>query len=95
MLYNEGSYEITGFQLTNRYEYEKIRSIEKFIPDTVLSVIYRDGNSKNCFVLKDSKIETSSVGKRFVFISEEPGSKLLGVTSSPQPVAVVAYRIGR
>ncbi len=92
--YEDGSYEITGFQLTTHYEHEKIRLIEKFEADTVVSVVYRDGKSKNCFV-KRFRIETSTKGKRFSFISEGHGSKLLGVTSLSVPSATVVYKKDR
>lgn len=79
VVYDDGSYELTTFELTNRYEYDKVRLIRKFQPDVVLTVIYQEGNSKNSYI-KKFNIETATLNKKFSFISESKGSKLLYVS---------------
>jgi topoisomerase IV subunit A len=74
--YNDGSYELTTYELTNRYEIDKIELIRKFHPKMVLTVIYYDGLSKNSYV-KKFNIETTTLNKKFLFISENKGSRLL------------------
>ncbi len=78
--YSDGSYELTSFELTNRYEFDKVELIEKFNPDTALTAIYLDGDSKNYYI-KKFKIETTTIGKKFIFISEARGSKLIYISS--------------
>lgn len=80
VVYKDGSYERTSYELTNRYEFQKILFIERFDPHKVISVVYYDGESKNYYV-KRFQIGTSTLGKRFVFISESSGSKLLVATT--------------
>ncbi|MEL7001495.1 MAG: DNA gyrase/topoisomerase IV subunit A [Bacteroidota bacterium] len=76
VIYKDGSYELTSFELTNRYEPDKIMVIERFDPNKPISVVHYDGESKNYYV-KRFKVETTTTGKRFVFISESAGSKLI------------------
>jgi topoisomerase-4 subunit A len=79
VVYNDGSYELTSFELTNRYEFDKVELIRKFHPQMVLTAIYFDGASKNSYI-KKFNIETSTLNKKFIFISENKGSKLLYVS---------------
>ncbi|MDQ1088813.1 MULTISPECIES: DNA gyrase/topoisomerase IV subunit A [unclassified Siphonobacter] len=76
VIYKDGNYELTSFELTNRYEQDQILSISKFTPETVISAIHFDGGQKNYFV-KRFHIETTTVDKKFYFIGEAKGSKLL------------------
>jgi topoisomerase-4 subunit A len=83
--YKDGTYEVTSYELTNRYEAEKVVLIEKFDPETVISAVYLDGATKNHYV-KRFHIETSTLSKKFPFISEASGSKLVVVSSAPENV---------
>lgn len=90
VVYKDGSYELTSYELTNRYEPEKVMLIERFNPDKVVSAVHYDGQSKTYYV-KRFKIETTSIGKRFTFISEASGSKLLVVSTFDKPLVEVEY----
>ncbi len=79
VIYKDGTYELTSFELTNRYEHEKIALLTKFIPSGIISAIHYDGESKLHYV-KRFRIETTTIDKRFLFISEAKGSKLLTVS---------------
>ncbi|HEX5170153.1 MAG TPA: DNA gyrase/topoisomerase IV subunit A, partial [Cyclobacteriaceae bacterium] len=79
-----GSYKITNYDLTNRYEPEKTLWVEKFHPNRVVSAIYVDGESKQHMV-KRFMIETSTPDKEFNFITEAIGSRLVLVTTSETP----------
>ena len=74
VLYKNGSYELTDFELTNRYDFAKIAYIAKLSDDLVVSVLHYDGERKDYFV-KRFKIETTSLNEKFTFISEASGSK--------------------
>ncbi len=84
VIYKDGSYELTSFELTNRYEYEKIHLIAKFDPQKVISTVHYEGDSKHHYV-KRFVIETTTDAKRFGFISESQGSKLVLVTTDNNP----------
>ncbi|MTI32781.1 DNA gyrase/topoisomerase IV subunit A [Xanthovirga aplysinae] len=90
VVYTDGSYEMTDFELTNRYESKDIQLITKFDPEMVLSTIYYDGATKVHFV-KRFKIETSTLSKRFPFISEARGSKLSIISTENQPQVEITY----
>ncbi|WP_339788446.1 DNA gyrase/topoisomerase IV subunit A [uncultured Imperialibacter sp.] len=91
VFYQDGSYELTSFELTNRYDYHQILTLQKFNPKAVISAVYLDGKTKVHFG-KRFLIETSTVEKKFVFISEEKGSRLLLVSSHPSPSFEVSYK---
>lgn len=79
-----GSYKITGFDLTTRFEAEKTMLVEKFNPRKVISAVYVDGGTK-VYMVKRFQIETSTGDKEFGFISESIGSYLVLVTTSDTP----------
>ena len=93
-VYEDGSYELTDFELTNRYRLSEIRLIEKFDPEKILTAVHYDGGVKRHYV-KRFIIETSTLGKRFGFISERWGSKLILVTLEEMPVLSFSYRTKR
>ncbi|MEX2513667.1 MAG: DNA gyrase/topoisomerase IV subunit A [Cyclobacteriaceae bacterium] len=84
VFFKDGNYELTNFELTNRYDQANLLAIEKFDPKKVISAIYYDGGSKNQYV-KRFLIETSTLNKKFHFISDHKQSKLLLVSTEKQP----------
>ncbi|MCR9083178.1 MAG: DNA gyrase/topoisomerase IV subunit A, partial [Cyclobacteriaceae bacterium] len=82
--YKSGDYELTNFELTNRYEPNDVLLIEKFDPEKVLSAVYFDGGSKNYFV-KRFQIETTTLNKKFNFITDHRSSALKLISSEKQP----------
>jgi topoisomerase-4 subunit A len=79
-----GSYKITNYDLSNRYDPEKTLHLEKFNPKKTVSAIYVDGESKQ-YMVKRFVIETSTTDKEFGFISEGIGSRLVVVSTSEDP----------
>jgi len=75
VVYRDGNYELTSFELTNRYDWNNIMFLDKFSEKGVMSSIYFDGKLKNYYV-KRFNIETNTMNKKFLFISQEKGSKL-------------------
>tara|TARA_R110002020_G_scaffold133140_4_gene297165 strand:- start:2137 stop:4758 length:2622 start_codon:yes stop_codon:yes gene_type:complete len=92
--YKNGDYELTTFELTNRYDPTNILLIEKFDPDKVLSAIYFDGGSKTYYV-KRFQIETTTLNKNFNFISDHKNSYLKLISSEKQPQARVTLIKGK
>jgi topoisomerase-4 subunit A len=84
VIYKDGSYELTSFELSNHYDVNNIEVLQKFDPERVVSAIHYDGENKQYYV-KRFKIETSTVGKRFPFISEAKGSRLAAVSTQAEP----------
>ncbi|MCC9166960.1 DNA gyrase/topoisomerase IV subunit A [Pontibacter harenae] len=93
VIYEDGSYEQTTFDLANHYTVEKIKVLQKFDPELVVSCIYYEGDNKVYYV-KRFKIETSTVGKKFTFISESKNSRLEAVSTHSEPLATIAFKRG-
>jgi topoisomerase-4 subunit A len=79
-----GSYKITNYDLTNRYDPEKTMHLEKFNPKKTISAVYVDGESKQ-YMVKRFMIETSTADKEFGFISEGIGSRLVVISTAESP----------
>ncbi|MDB5230588.1 MAG: gyrase/topoisomerase subunit [Chitinophagaceae bacterium] len=85
VIYQDGSYEITGTELTQRFESEKILLIEKFDPAKVITAIYLD-NEKLQFNVKRFNIETTTLNIKFPFIKDGTGNRIEVVTTDEAPV---------
>lgn len=92
--YKNGDYELTSFELTNRYEPMDVLLIQKFDPQKVIGAVYFDGASKGFFV-KRFLIETTTLNKRFNFISEHKQSYLKLVTTDAQAQVSVTLIKGK
>ena len=88
VVFKDGSYELKTADPANHYDVPNILLLRKLEPTTVLSAVYAEGDTKVHYV-KRFKIETSTLDKRFTFISETKGSKLLAVTANPEPLMEV------
>ena len=88
VIYNDGNYEITDQELTQRFDADKIIEIEKFDPDKIITAIYLD-NDKIQFNVKRFKIETTTLHNKFFFIKEGEGNRLEAVTTNPEPVVLI------
>jgi topoisomerase-4 subunit A len=78
VIFKDGSYEQTNFELTNRYDVKRLLAIQKFDAKAVISAVYFEGKTKTHFI-KRFRIETTSVGKEFDFIPEHQKSEVLAV----------------
>ncbi len=85
VIYENGEYELTDHELTNHYANKEIKLIEKFDDDKVVSIVHYDGNGKNYYV-KRFNIETSTLDKRFSFITEGRGSKMILAATHSTPI---------
>ncbi|RIJ41888.1 DNA gyrase/topoisomerase IV subunit A [Pontibacter oryzae] len=90
-VYDDGTYELTSFDLANHYTVEKLKVLQKFDPETVISTIYYEGENKIYYV-KRFKIETTTIGKRFSFIPETKNSRLEAVSAHPEPLATIKFK---
>ena len=88
VVFKDGSYELKTADPANHYDVPNIVLLRKHEPDVALSTVYMEGETKVHYV-KRFKIETSTLDKRFTFISETKGSKMLVVTANPEPLVEV------
>ncbi len=92
--YKNGDYELTSFELTNRFEPTEVLLIQKFDPQKVIGAVYFDGSTKGFFV-KRFFIETTTLNKRFNFITEHKQSYLKLVTTDAQAQVSVTFIKGK
>lgn len=92
VVYNSGEYEMTNFDLTNRYEPNKIMLLEKLETDQSIGAIHLDGET-NTYYVKRFQIETTSMDKKFLFINEAKGSKLVDVIQANEAQIEVTYSV--
>jgi topoisomerase-4 subunit A len=90
-IYNAGNYELTNFELTNRYPAEDIALLVKFNSKGIISAIYFDGSNKTYFI-KRFKIETSTIDKKFLFIADHKASKLIASTINYAPNVQIKHK---
>ncbi|MBD2716821.1 DNA gyrase/topoisomerase IV subunit A [Hymenobacter sp. BT646] len=83
VVYKDGSYELKSPDPAHHFDVPNIVLLRKLDPDTVLSAVYVEAETKIHYI-KRFKIETSTLDKRFTFISE-PKGKLLAATANPEP----------
>ncbi|MFA7473822.1 MAG: DNA gyrase/topoisomerase IV subunit A, partial [Spirosomataceae bacterium] len=84
VIYKDGTYELTNFDLTNHYEPSLVVTIGKFAPDLIVTALYYDGAQKTHYI-KRFMIETSTADKKFLFISDARGSKLVLASLDKRP----------
>ena len=88
VIFNDGNYEITDQELTQRFDAEKILLIEKFHPEKVITAVYID-NEKQQYNIKRFKIETTTLHNKYFFIKEGKDNRLEAVTTEQHPVLIV------
>jgi topoisomerase IV subunit A len=92
VVYKDGQYELTSFDLTNRYEPGDIAIVQKFNPETVLSAVYFEAYQKSWYV-KRFRVETTTLDKKFSFIGEVKGSRLAAVCADERPRMEVMHQL--
>jgi topoisomerase-4 subunit A len=85
---DDGNYELTDTELTQRFEPERILLIEKFNPEKAITAVYLD-NDKQQFNVKRFQIETTSLKTKFLFIKEGKGNRLETVTTDEDPTLLL------
>lgn len=93
-IYSDGTYEITGQEMTQRFDAEKILLIERYNPDAVISAVYLD-MEKLQYNIKRFRIETSTLNTPFLFIKEGKDNRLEAVSTDPAPVLKVTSGRGQ
>lgn len=88
VMYKDGNYELTNFELTNHYDAPNVLLINKFRYDKPLSVVYYEAKQKTYYV-KRFLIETKTINSKFLFISEGEKNTCLVATDLKTPAITV------
>lgn len=91
-VYRDGNYEVSELDLTKKFDPSNLHYIGKFDPESVVSAVYYEGERGQTMV-KRFKIETTSTGQLFNYISEHAASKLYYASLDEE--ATVEYSIRR
>ncbi|MFI5171864.1 MAG: DNA gyrase/topoisomerase IV subunit A [Chitinophagales bacterium] len=94
VIYRDGNYELTNFELSNRFEMRDIILIEKFDIEKVVAATYWDNDQEQMFV-KRFYIEAIVPDKKYLFISETAGSKLYTASTEKNPKIEITILKGR
>jgi len=90
-VYKNGTYEIAELDMNKKYDIPNLISVQKLEDDTVVNVVYYDGDKKWTMV-KRFQIETTSLNTRYNFISEHKDSKLLFASMEENPEIEYEYK---
>lgn len=88
--YKDGHYELTDFDLSNRFEPEHVALIEKYNPEKPITAVYYDADKKQ-YSVKRFHIETQTLKSKFLFIKEGNKNKLELVTTIAAPIATLLF----
>ena len=88
VVYNDGNYEITDQELTQKLDADKVLLIEKFDPEKIVTAVYADMDKKQ-YMVKRFKIETTTLKNKFFFIKEGEGNYVEAVTTDAEPILAV------
>jgi len=92
-VHKDGYYELSSFDLSNHFD-DGLILIQKFDPEKVFAAVHFDGKAQNYFI-KRFVFELQSIGKKTIFISEEPKSRLLFLTANPLAKVIVDVLKGK
>lgn len=94
VIYKNGSLELTSFELSNRFEPEKIHIISKFDPEAILTIVHYDAETEH-FYVKRFLVESDTIGKTTSFISEAKGSFPAVISQEVNPKAEIKFFFGK
>lgn len=94
VIYKTGEYELTNFELTNHYDPRQVVAIAKFEEKRPISCIYLDGENRN-YHIKRFLVETTTMDKKFMFISEHPKSEMAFASYDRKPRVEIKHRKDR
>lgn len=85
VIYKDGNYEVTGQEITQRFETGTVELIEKFDPEKIITAVYLDAE-KLQYNVKRFKIETNTLNSKFLFIKEGKDNRLIKATTADEPI---------
>ncbi|GAA4784409.1 DNA gyrase/topoisomerase IV subunit A [Olivibacter ginsenosidimutans] len=89
----DGTYSLNSFELTNHFD-PKLLRIEKYKPEQVYTAVHIDGKSGN-YLVKRFSFENTPLGRSTSIINDEPGSKLILLTNSKDPIVKLEILKGK
>ncbi len=88
VLYKDGNYELTNFDLSNHYDVAQLLHIGKFKPKRPVSLVYYNDKEK-AYLIKRFYIETLTQNKKFLCIPEGDKNRVVMATDQQTPIVVL------
>lgn len=88
VIFKDGNYEITDTELTQRFDADNIKLIERFNPEKIVTIVYHDID-KNQYTVKRFKIETTTLKTKYICIKEGNGNYIEAATTAEEPLLAV------
>jgi topoisomerase-4 subunit A len=88
VIYRDGTYEHTNFDLTNHYEADQVLFIHKYKNTKPITALYYNDKDKYYYV-KRFMIETLTQNKKFPFIPEGDKNRVVMATDQRDPIIVM------
>ncbi len=95
VIYKNGSFELTDFELTNRYQQDDIMLLQKHNLNQVYTAIHYVAEFENYYVKRFVLEDNIPLKKIYFFINESKGSKLTAFTVHPTPYATFTVAKGK
>jgi len=95
VIYKNGSFELTDFELTNRYQQDNILLLQKQDANNVFTAIHYVAEYENYYVKRFVLSDDIPIKKTYSFINESKGSKLVEFTKHPTPFATFTVAKGK
>jgi len=86
--YKDGTYELTDFELTNRFDIDNLLLVQRFAPEKVVSAIYFEAKAKQ-FYAKRFMIESQTLKNKYLFIKEGEHNYVQLVTTVQDPIVTI------
>jgi topoisomerase-4 subunit A len=93
VIYKDATYEVHDLDLTKKYDINNVLEIGQLKDETVISAVYFE-NEKGWTMVKRFKIETSTMDQKFLFIPENPGTKLYFASMDSAPFVRYTVKAG-
>ncbi len=90
-IYTDGNYEILPIDYNLKLESKKVALIEKFDTEKAISAVHFDGSTKS-FYVKRFKVETSTIQKKFQFLTDHKNSKLILASTQGNLLVQIKYK---
>jgi len=95
VIYKNGSFELTDFELTNRYRHEDIIHVAKRHINLVYTAIHYVAEFENYYVKRFNLEDSIPLKKNYSFINESKGSKLAAFSVHTNPYATFTVIKGK
>lgn len=84
-IYNNGTYEMTNFEIINRFEPKEVLHLSQFDPEMVFTAVYFDGERQASYA-KRFLVETTTLNSKFEFLpNTHKSTALLFLSVHPNP----------